>query len=261
MAEVLIESEPAPGIVRLTLNRPAMRNALDEALIGALAAAIARHGERAATRVLLLAAAGSAFCAGADLASMRALGRANMAENAADARRLADLLAALHRCPKPSIACVQGAAFGGGIGLVAACDIAIASADARLRMPEVRLGLVPAVISPYLLEAIGPRQARRYALSGETIDAERARQIGLVHEVVAPDALAAAALALAIEVASGGQAALAATKDLLAEVGRLGPGEAAAARTAQILASVRAGTEAQEGLTAAIERRPPAWGR
>ncbi len=259
MPEILIESEAAPGIVRLTLNRPEARNALDRALIEALAMAIAHHAARSSTRVLLIAGSGSVFCAGADLASMRALGTASYAENLADARRLADLLAALHDCPKPSIACVQGAAYGGGLGLVAACDVAIAAADARLRLPEVRLGLAPAVISPYVLEAIGPRQARRYALSGETIDADQARRIGLVHEVVAPAELGAATLALATEIASGGQAALAATKGLFADARRTEPATATAERTARVLAELRAGPEAQEGLAAAIERRRPAW--
>ncbi len=261
MPEILLESAVAPGIVRLTLNRPDARNALDRALIEALAAAIARHATQASTRVLLIAGAGSAFCAGADLAAMRALGTVSYAENLAEARRLADLLAALHECPKPSIACVHGAAIGGGLGLVAACDVAIAAADARLRLPEVRLGLAPAVISPYVLEAIGPRQARRYALTGETIDAERARQIGLVHEVVAPDALAAAVLALAAEIASGAPTALAATKALFADARRTEPSVATAERTARVLAELRAGPEAQEGLAAAIERRVPAWRR
>lgn len=259
MPESLIESPLAPGIVRLTLNRPEQRNALDRALIEALAAAIAHHATLASTRVLLIAGAGSAFCAGADLPAMRALGRASYGENLADARRLADLLAALHDCPKPSIACVRGPAYGGGLGLVAACDVAIAAADARFRLPEVRLGLAPAVISPYLLEAIGPRQARRYALSGEAIDAECARRIGLVHEVLAADALDAAALALATEIASGGQAALAVTKTLLGEARRVERAASTAERTAHVLAELRAGPEAQEGLAAAIERRPPSW--
>ncbi|HVC02346.1 MAG TPA: enoyl-CoA hydratase-related protein [Steroidobacteraceae bacterium] len=259
MNAVLLESAAAPGIVRLTLNRPQARNALDAALIAALGAAIARHGARDATRVVLLDASGSAFCAGADLAAMRALGRAPPAENLADARRLADLLAAIRACPKPSIACVQGAAFGGGVGLVAACDVAIGAAEARFRMPEVRLGIVPAVISPYLIEAIGARAARGYFLSGEILDAARARELGLLHEVVARDALAPRALAIAGEIAQGGPAALTAAKELVAEAGHRDADRAA--RTAAILAGLRAGAEAQEGLAAAIERRSPAWSR
>ncbi len=259
MSDLLLQSDVAPGIVQLTLNRPAVRNALDAALIDALAAAFAHHAARAATRVLLLAGAGPAFCAGADLGAMRALGRADEDTNRADARRLALLLAAIRACPKPSIACVHGAALGGGVGLAAACDVALGADEARFVLPEVRLGLVPAVISPYVLDAIGPRQARRYFLSGESIDAPRAREIGLLHAVFAPAALMTAAIALAREIARGGPAALGAAKALIDEVGGRVAAPRLAARTADILAELRAGAEAQEGLAAAIERRPPAW--
>ncbi len=259
MSPILIETLAAPGIVRLTLNRTEARNALDEALIAALADAYRRHAALATTRVLLLASAGTAFSAGADLAAMRALGQASEQENRADAARLAALLLLIRDCPKPTVACVQGPAFGGGCGLVAASDVAIASSEARFRLPEVQLGIVPAVISPYVIEAIGLRNARRYFLSGEAIDAARAREIGLVHEIAAPDALEAAALALAKEIQLGGPAAIAAAKKLIAEIGHAGADAARAARTAEILAQLRSGPEAQEGLAAAIERRPPDW--
>ncbi len=259
MESLVIETELAPGIVQLTLNRPAARNALNAAMIETLSAAIARHAALEATRVLLLAAAGTAFCAGADIAEMRAQGDASTRANRADALRLAQLLAALRECPKPSIACVQGPAYGGGVGLVAACDVAIASSSASFRLPEVRLGVVPAVISPYVIEAFGLRRARRYFLSGEVIDAAAARQIGLVHETAAPDELAATALALATEIRRGGPRALAAAKSLIAEVGHAPPNFTLAERTAYILAELRAGAEAQEGLGAALERRPPTW--
>lgn len=259
MESLIIESEAAPGIVRLTMNRPAARNALNAAMIESLSAAIARHAALEATRVLLLAAAGTAFCAGADIAEMRAQGGASARENRADALRLAQMLASLRDSPKPSIACVQGPAYGGGLGLAAACDIAIASTTASFRLPEARLGLVPAVISPYVIEAIGPRRARRYFLSGEVIDAPTAKAIGLVHESVAADELAATALALGREIKLGGPQALAAAKNLIAEVGHAAPNAALAVRTADILAQLRAGTEAQEGLAAALARRPPSW--
>jgi methylglutaconyl-CoA hydratase len=261
MDPMLIESEPAPGLVLLTLNRPAQRNALDAALIDGLRAAVARHAAADATRVLLLAAAGSAFCAGVDLNVMLAIGRGPAAENAADAARLAALLLELRACPKPSIALVQGAAYGGGVGLACACDLALASVDARFRLPEVQLGLAPAVISPYVLEAIGARQARRYFLSAELISAARALELGLVHEVVAGDALAAAGIALAQTIAAGGPAALAACKRLIAEGAHAAPSQERAGRTAQQLAEMRAGAEAQEGIAAALARRPPSWRR
>ena len=259
MQPLVLEHEPAAGIVELTLNRPAQRNALDAALTEELTAAFARHAARPATRVLLVGASGTSFCAGADLNAMLELGRGPRAASVADAERLARLLAAVRDSPKPVIARVQGPAFGGGFGLVAACDIALASSEARFRLPEVQLGLVPAVISPYVIEAIGVRNARRYFLSAEALSAAEARAIGLVHEVTAPDALGAAALALAHEVRSGGPEALAAAKRLIAEVAATRPGDALGSRTAEILASIRAGAEAQEGIAAALARRAPAW--
>lgn len=256
---ILLESEPAPGIVRLALNRPAQRNALDAALIAALHGAVLAHGARAATRVLLIAAEGTAFCAGADLNAMLALGRGERAASVADAERLAMLLLAIRDCPKPSIAVVQGPAFGGGMGLAAACDLAVGSGEARFRLPEVQLGLVPAVISPYVLEAIGLRQARRYFLSGEPIGAERACALGLLHAVVAAGELDAEALRLGREVALGGPHALAECKRLIGDVAHRGPGAGLAGVTAEWLAALREGREAQEGVSAALERRPPAW--
>ncbi|HUO79092.1 MAG TPA: enoyl-CoA hydratase-related protein [Steroidobacteraceae bacterium] len=259
MTPNLLETEPAAGIVRLALNRPEQRNALDAALIEALHGAVLRHGARAETRVLLIAAEGPAYCAGADLNAMLALGRHERAANVADAERLANLLLAVRDCPKPSVAVVQGPAFGGGMGLVAACDLALGSSAARFRLPEVQLGLVPAVISPYVLEAIGLRQARRYFLSGEGIGAERAVELGLLHAVVAPPALETEALRLAREIAQGGPHALAECKRLIADVAHRGPGAGLAGATAEWLATLREGREAQEGVGAALERRPPAW--
>jgi methylglutaconyl-CoA hydratase len=255
----LLETEPAPGVVRLALNRPEQRNALDAALIEALHGAVLRHGARAATRVLLVGAEGSAFCAGADLNAMRSLGGGERAANAADAGRLASLLLAIRDCPKPSIAVVQGPAFGGGMGLAAACDLAIGSVAARFRLPEVQLGLVPAVISPYVLEAIGVRQARRYFLSAEPIDAERARELGLLHLVVPSAELDGEALRLAGEIAMGGPHALAECKRLIGDVAHRGPGAGLAGVTAEWLATLREGREAQEGIGAALEKRKPAW--
>ena len=259
MSPNLLETEPAPGVVRLALNRPEQRNALDPPLIEALHGAVLRHGARAATRVLVIGAEGSAFCAGADLHAMLAFGRGERAASVADAERLASLLLAVRDCPKPSIAAVQGPAFGGGMGLAAACDIAVGSTAARFRLPEVQLGLVPAVISPYVIEAIGLRQARRYFLSAEPIDAERARELGLLHHVVPAQELESATLALAREVAQGGPHALAECKRLIADVAHHGPGAGLAGLTAEWLATLRAGREAEDGISAALERRPPAW--
>jgi methylglutaconyl-CoA hydratase len=259
VAALVLDTELGSGIAELTLNRPEQRNALDAALIAELAAALERRLADPATRVIVLAGSGTSFCAGADLKGMRAIGQGPRAASVADAEALATLLRTVHGAGKPVIARVQGPAFGGGLGLVAACDIAVASTDARFRLPEVQLGVVPAVISPYVIEAIGVRQARRYFLSGEAIAPERAREIGLVHELVAPEALVETTLAVAREVLKGGPGALAAAKTLISEVAGQRPGAALARRTAEILADLRAGAEAQEGLASALERRSPNW--
>ena len=259
MEQNLLESEPLPGIVQLTLNRPAARNALDAGLIGALAGAIARHGDRAETRVIVIRASGTAFCAGADLNAMLALGRGPLEANVADAQALAALLLAVRRCPKPTVAAVQGPAFGGGVGLATACDVAVGAEEALFRLPEVRLGIVPAIISPYVVEAIGLRQARRYCLSGETIPAARARELGLLHEVVPGPMLGGEVLRIATELAAGGPGALANCKDLLAEVAGRGPDDALGQSLATRLALLRAGEEAQDGLAATQARRAPRW--
>ncbi|MEI8258228.1 MAG: enoyl-CoA hydratase-related protein, partial [Deltaproteobacteria bacterium] len=163
------------------------------------------------------------------------------------------------RCPKPTVAVVQGPAFGGGVGLACACDVAVGGEEALFRLPEVRLGIVPAIISPYVMEAIGIRQARRYCLSGEAIPAARARELGLLHEVVPGPMLGGEALRIATELAAGGPVALAHCKDLLAEVAGRGPDEALGRAVAGRLAALRAGDEAQDGLAAALARRAPRW--
>jgi methylglutaconyl-CoA hydratase len=257
--DFLLETTPAPGVARLTLNRPERRNALDDALIGALRSAVARHADAAATRVVVIAAAGTAFCAGADLRGMRERGAGDRERNVHDAEQLAELLLAIRDCPKPVLALVQGPAFGGGVGLAACCDVTVAAPEARLRLPEVQLGIVPAVISPYVVEAIGARHARRLFLTGETIDAAWARELGLVHDVVAAEALDTRGLELATAIAQGGPQALATAKRLVATVAGIRPDAELALRTARLLADLRAGAEAQEGLAAALEKRTPAW--
>lgn len=256
---ILLEERRAGGVAWLTLNRPERRNALDAELIRALHEAVLRLGADVSCRVVVLAAAGTAFCAGADLNAMRELGRGDAAANREDAAALAKLLLALHECPKPTVALVQGAAFGGGVGVAAVCDVALAGPEAKFRLPEVQLGIVPAVISPYVVDAIGPRQASRYFLSGETIDAVRAAALGLVHEVVAAAELERRALELAAQLALGGPEALAAAKTLLRDVAGRRPGAQLVAETSDLLARLRAGAEAQEGLSAALEKRAPSW--
>jgi methylglutaconyl-CoA hydratase len=259
--DVLLESTPAPGIRRLELHRPERRNALNDALIAALRAAIARAAEDPAVRVLVLAAAGAAFCAGADLAGMAASGLDTEDANRRDAEALAALLLALRSSPKPVVALVQGPAFGGGVGLAAACDVTIASTAVKFRLPEVQLGIVPAVISPHVIEAIGVRQARRLFLTAETVDAAWARDLGLVHEVVPPEVLESRGLELARSICAGGPHALATCKRLIEDVAHARVDAELAGRTARVLAALRAGDEAQEGLAAARDKRPAAWQR
>jgi methylglutaconyl-CoA hydratase len=194
---------------------------------------------------------------------MRAAGAASPEQNEADSRRFAKMLETLERQPQPTIAVVNGAAYGGAVGLVAACDLAVAAQSARFALSEVRLGLVPAMISPYVIRALGPRQARRWFLTGESMDAATAERIGLVHQAVDDAEFPAAAAALVDALLAGGPAAQAEIKRLVRHVtGRTEPvDEALLADTARWIARVRAGGEAREGLTAFLERRKPGWTR
>jgi methylglutaconyl-CoA hydratase len=257
--DVLIESEPLPGMVQLVLNRPQVRNALDSELVARLRDRLSFHKDRDATRVIILRAAGAAFCSGVDLRTMAEKGRAEQGENESDALALACLLAELRGIAKPTVAAVQGPAFGAGVGLVAACDVAVGAEEAKFCLPEVRLGVVPAVVSPYILEAIGTRHARRYMLSGEMISSERAREIGLLHEVVPTLALGGEALRFATDLAQGGPVALASCKALLAEVDSFVPGRDRDVALSRWLARLRASEEGQTGLAAMLSRRAPPW--
>jgi methylglutaconyl-CoA hydratase len=194
----------AKGVVWLTLNRPEIHNAFDDRLIAELTAELARLGVDQTVRIVVLTGAGRSFSAGADLNWMRRTATYGEAENLADARALARLMQTLNELPKPTVARVNGAALGGGTGLVACCDVVVASAQATFGTTEVRLGLIPAVIGPYVLAAIGPRQARRLMLTGERISAAEAARVGLVHEVVPPDQLDTAVERVAGELLQGG---------------------------------------------------------
>ncbi len=257
--DVLLESEPLPGMAQLVLNRPHIRNALDPELIARLRDRLAYHAARAQTRVVVLRATGAAFCAGVELRTMREQGQSPLADNEADARALAALFAALRGLPKPTVVAVQGPTLGAGVGLVAACDVAIGAEEAKFCLPEVRLGIVPALAAPYLIEAIGLRQVRRYALSGEMMSAVRAQELGLLHEVVPTLALGGEALRLASDLLQGGPQALAECKDLFTRTGLLSAGEQRDVALASVLARLRASAEALGGLAAMIARRPPPW--
>lgn len=251
------------GIVTLTLDRPEAKNALSAALVARLTEALATLADDATVRAVVLTGAGEVFCAGADIGEMRAAGAAPPEQNEADSRRFARMLECIERQPQPTVALVNGAAFGGAVGLVAACDIALASSGARFALSEVRLGLVPAMISPYVIRAIGTREARRWFLTGEAMDAKTALRIGLVHETADSGALGAAADGILGALLAGAPGAQGEIKRLVRHAtGRSDAGDAAMlADTARWIARVRAGAEAREGLTAFLERRKPSWAR
>ncbi len=245
-------------VARATLARPEVRNAFDEILINELTRAFLSFGDDRGTRVVVLEGDGPVFCAGADIGWMRRAGSWSKLENEADAERMAHMLRAIDECSKPVVAVVAGAAIGGGVGLLAASDIAIAAEDAMFSLAEVKLGILPSVISPYVLRAIGPREARRWFLTGERFSAAEARRIGLVHEVVPPAELGAACDRLIEAFLTSGPEAVGAAKSLIAEIAGRTPDEAMPV-TVRTIAERRASDEAKEGLTAFLEKRPPAW--
>lgn len=262
MAMLRIERD-SRGIATLTLDRPEARNALSAALVTRLTESLAGLAGDASVRAVLLTGSAGVFCAGADIGEMRAAGSGSQEQNEADSRRFATMLEVLERQPQPTVAVVNGAAYGGAVGLVAACDIALAASSARFALSEVRLGLVPAMISPYVIRAIGPRQARRWFLTGEAMESQTAERIGLVHEVVEDAELPLASAALVDALLDGGPGAQAEIKRLIRHVtGRSEPAdESMLAETARWIARIRAGSEAREGLTAFLERRKPGWVR
>jgi methylglutaconyl-CoA hydratase len=245
------------GVATLTLNRADKRNAFDDVVIAQLHAAITQVASDLSVRVVVLAGAGSAFCTGMDLDHMRKQGTQSPAENAHDARAFANCLHALDTLNKPVIARVHGGAYGGGVGLVACADIAIGSEHAKFALTEVRLGIVPAVISPYVITAIGSRHARRWFLSGDVMNATTAKHVGLLHEAVAATELDAAVEREVELLLKGGPSALAAAKQLIREVANAD--DRHPINTAELLARLRASPEGQEGLAAFNEKRPPSW--
>lgn len=249
------------AIARLTLNRPDMRNAFDDALIAALTAAVRSAADDPKVRVLLLTGAGKAFCAGGDLNWMRKMGTLTAADNRQDATRLADMLNAVWTCPKPVVACVNGDAYAGGMGLAAACDIAVAADSAHFCLSETRLGLLPATISPYVIRAMGERAANRYFLTAERFDAATALRLGLVHEVVPAAQALEAAEALCRTLCANGPGAVQASKRLVRDFAGQPLDAALIADTVERIAAIRSTDEAREGVTAFLEKREPSWRR
>lgn len=255
---VLVEIDTR-GVARVTLNRPDVRNAMNETLIAKLTDAMAALGEAQDIRCIVLTGAGKAFCAGGDLNWMRRTAEYGFDENFADARTLGRLLHTVNSTPKPVIARINGAAFGGGVGLVACCDIAVAAEGAKLSLSEVRLGLAPATISPYVVAKMGASDARRYFLTAEIFEAAEARAAGLVHKVVAPDDLDSAVDAFVDLILMGGPEAQAASKDLIYAVSGRSIDADLIDWTARRIAEVRATPEGKEGAQAFLDKRPPAW--
>ncbi len=251
----------ARGVATLTLNRAEKHNAFDQVIVGELHNAVKRVNENDAVRLIILTGAGKSFSAGADIGWMREMAAYSREENIADALRLADMLHTLNDSRKPMIARINGHVFGGGVGLVACCDIAITSSRARFALTEIRLGIVPAVISPFVIAAIGQRQARRLFLTGEALSADKAMAVGLVHEVAEPDALDAAIEAQIGMLLKGGPTALGQAKQLIRRVA--GPDDDARAAlrqaTAEIIARLRASDEGQQGLSAFLSKTAPDW--
>lgn len=258
-----VHVERSGSTATVTLHRPEVHNAFDDALIGALGDALHSLADDGRVRMLVLTGAGSTFSAGADLNWMRGMLQASEADNRADALRLAGLLRALNDFPKPTVARVNGSAYGGGVGLVACCDIAIGVDGAKFALSEVKLGLVPATIAPYVVAAIGARQARRLFVSGEVFDAPEAARIGLLHQCVAADRLDEAVDRQLHFLAKGGPTAQREAKYLaLRTTGADADADRRIdARNAELIARLRVSPEGQEGLAAFLEKRPPQWAR
>jgi methylglutaconyl-CoA hydratase len=260
VSSTFLEAVDDRGVATLTLNRPDRHNAFDDALIAELTAALRRLGGDPGVRAVVLASTGRSFSAGADLEWMRRMARHSFEANLADAAGLAGLMHALDRLPKPTLALVQGPASGGGVGLVACCDVAVASERASFCLSEVKLGLTPATISPYVVNAIGARWARRLFQTAEVFPAARAREIGLVQEVVPDGAgLAAAGEEVLRAVLQGAPGAQADAKDLVFLCEGRPVDAALGEETGRRIALRRASAEGQEGIAAFLGKRPPAW--
>lgn len=247
------------GIATLSLNRPNVRNALDEATVTLLINHLHDLEENTLVRAIVLSSTGKNFCAGADLKWMLDSGGATNEDPIG--QKLAELMQALHNHLKPTIALVTGAAYGGGAGLVACCDIALASENARFCFSEVRLGLIPSVISPYVIRAIGERRARRYFLTAESFNAEEACRIGLIHDVVLESKLQERLHKINSSLIAGGPCALTRTKKLVTEVTAVPLDDDLIRRTSEWIAEVRKTPEAQEGISAFIQKRTVSWNK
>lgn len=254
-----IDIQIADGVGLLKLNRPELHNAFNETMIAELTLAFHELDDDPSVRVMILAANGKSFCAGADLNWMKKMSGYTFEQNFSDAQALAEMLHTLNTMSKPTIARVHGAAFAGGMGLVAACDIAIAAQDVEFCLSEARLGLSPATISPYVIAAMGERQARRYFLTAERFSAAEAFRIGFVHDLATPEDLDAKINELLRHLLATGPMAAAACKDLVRAVAKSKIDRDLINDTATRIATIRATDEGREGIRAFLEKRKPAW--
>ena len=258
MSDILIDISPS-GVAAVTMNRGEVHNAFNEHVIADLTDAFRKLGDDPSVRVILLRGAGKSFSAGADLGWMKKMAAYSHEENVQDAMGLATMLRTLDECPKPTVAVVQGPAFGGGVGLVAACDIAISAETATFALTEVRLGLIPAVISPYVVAAMGERACRRYFLTGERFSAAEALRLGLLHQTVKAEELDAAVEVTVRNLLQCGPASQTAAKELIRAVARRPMSTDVMLDTAERIARQRASGEGKEGVGAFLEKREPAW--
>ncbi|MBB1076461.1 enoyl-CoA hydratase/isomerase family protein [Rhodoferax sp. 4810] len=256
MATLKIDTGP---VATVTLNRPEVRNAFNDEVIAELTAAFTGLGQDPQVRAIVLAASGSAFCAGADLNWMRRMADYTHAENLADAAQLAEMLRVIYTCPKPTVARIQGDVYAGGMGLVAACDMAVSVDTANYCLSEVKLGLYPATISPYVIRAMGARAAHRYFLTAERFDAAQALRIGFVHAVVTAEQLDAQVAELTQALANASPNAVKECKTLLQDVAGQEINAALIAHTVQSIASIRASAEGKEGVQSFLQKRKPSW--
>ena len=258
MSHIISEIDGQLGII--TLNNPDKHNAFDDVLIADLTHALKAMEDSADVRVVILSAVGKSFSAGADLNWMKRIANYTLDENVRDAMALATLMCTLHGLTKPTIARVQGAAYGGGVGLIASCDIAVGTHEATFSLSEVKLGLIPAVISPYVIAAIGERAAHRYFLTAEKFDAGEAYRLGLLHELVAnDDDMDEKINDICTALLAAGANSLAEAKALIAAVANHPINDALSAETAQRIARIRVSAEGREGLNAFLEKRKPNW--
>ena len=246
-------------VATVTLNRPELRNAFNEQAIAELALAFDELGRNELVRAVVLAANGPAFCAGADLNWMKKMAGYSHDENQADAARLADMLRTIYLCPKPTLAKVQGDCYAGGMGLVAACDIVVAAEGVNFCLSEVKLGLIPATISPYVIKAMGEQAARRYFLTAERFDAAAARRLGFAHEVVPLEELDTTVAAIVRGLVANSPHAVSEAKKLVREVAGQPVNDALLDDTARRIAEIRASSEGREGVSSFLEKRKPSW--